>query len=304
MNPKTPSSSANSISGLRWIFEALAGGDLSDIDTEWFYDKAAEDSEQQAARVKREFVEVTEILKKKKHVIVGHNLFADLAFLFKTFVGHLPVNVKHFQEDVHALFPFVIDTKYIATYGADAMNPRVNLKELLTPFRKTHVPLIVLHEKHTSYGADFGKEHEAGFDSWMTAELFVKLAASKRLEAKALVHEDSSSDSDSDPDSSNGGAILFDSEKDSFVDENPPAWHAKQLNLSAHLDVSINGKGKGSLTPKQWLPSFNSKFWDPYINKLRVNASEGGVCDLAEREEDERLDGLRRHRKMVIESII
>ncbi len=182
------------------------------------------------------------------------------------------------------------------------MNPRVNLKELLAPFRKTHVPLIVLHEKHTSYGAEFGKEHEAGFDSWMTAELFVKLAASKRLEAKALASEDS--DSDSDPDSSNGGALLFEPKKDLLLNENPPAWHAKQLNLYVHLDPTINGKDKGNLAPKQWLPSFNSTFWDPYVNKLRVNASEGGVCDLAEREEDERLAGLRHRRTIVFQSII
>ncbi|KAL2064443.1 hypothetical protein VTL71DRAFT_4937 [Oculimacula yallundae] len=278
--------------GLRWIFEALSGGELSDIDPEWFHNPSASDSEEQWLKVQREFAQVTQALRKKKHIIVGHNLFADLAFLFRTFIGHLPVNVKHFQEDIHALFPYVIDTKFIATYGADAMNPRSNLKELLAPFRKTHVPLVLLHQSHTAYGAEFGKEHEAGFDSWMTAELFVKLSAAKSLEANITVDAEVSSNSDS-----SGGAHLSDSDHDSSpIDDLPQDWHARQLNTNpyAALDVEFSKeKGRASPVSRQWLPPFSNNFWDVYVNKLRVNASETGFCDLAEREDDERLNGLR-----------
>ncbi|KAH7348346.1 ribonuclease H-like domain-containing protein [Rhexocercosporidium sp. MPI-PUGE-AT-0058] len=278
--------------GLRWIFEALSGGELSDIDPEWFYNPSAEDSQEQWLKVQREFTQITQALRRKKHIIVGHNLFADLAFLFRTFIGHLPVNVKHFQEDIHALFPYVIDTKYVATYGNDAMNPRSNLKELLAPFRKIHVPLILLHESHTSYGAEFGKEHEAGFDSWMTAELFVKLAASKCLEANVELESLSSSDS------SGGGAHLYDSDRESSIDSTPPSWHARKLNANTNPYAALSldfaeEKDRNSTGSKQWLPAFNNKFWDIYVNKLRVNASETGFCDLAEREDDERLNGLR-----------
>jgi hypothetical protein len=37
------------------------------------------------------------------------------------------------------------------------------LAQLLEPFKSVHEPLVVLHEKHGSYGS--GKDHEAGFDS-------------------------------------------------------------------------------------------------------------------------------------------
>jgi poly(A)-specific ribonuclease len=150
---------------LRWIFEALSGGDLSGINPAWFCDEASENPEKQLETKKRELDEVTKKLRDKKHVIVGHNLFTDLAFVYNTFMGTLPRSVKHFQEDVHKLFPIVIDTKYLATHGTDSMNPRANLKELLQPFKKIHVPLIVLHEQHTAYGSSHGKEHEAGYDS-------------------------------------------------------------------------------------------------------------------------------------------
>jgi poly(A)-specific ribonuclease len=152
-------------SGLRFVFEALAGGDLTAIDPEWFCVKGSEKPEDQLAHAEWELTAVREALRIKKQVIVGHNLFTDLGFLYATFVGTLPYSVTHFQEDIHEFFPRVIDTKYLATYGADATNPRTNLKELLAPFRKIHVPLIVLHEEHMAYGASFGKEHEAGFDS-------------------------------------------------------------------------------------------------------------------------------------------
>jgi poly(A)-specific ribonuclease len=127
---------------LRWVFEALAGGDLSGIDPEWFVNKNSEKPEEQLPAIKEELAQIIELLQEKTHVIVGHNLFTDLGFLYKTFIGALPANVQHFQEDIHELFPIVIDTKYLATHGTDSMNPRANLKELLTPFKKTYVCIL------------------------------------------------------------------------------------------------------------------------------------------------------------------
>lgn len=344
--------------GLRWIFEALAGGDLSGIDPEWFVNKNSEKPEEQLPAVKQELARIIEKLQNEVHVVVGHNLFTDLGFLYKTFIGALSANVKHFQEDIHDLFPVVIDTKYLATHGADSMNPRANLKELLAPFRKTHVclfssfcppseclaargtskfpplpclqshdtlkfwsttdseilqvPLIVLHEQHTAYGASFGKEHEAGFDSWMTAELFVKLTAKlytasspSSRSSTELAYISSSSEEDSDSSPSGGAPINPPSSSPSkptsttngkskphspfnlttMQDNLPPPWHAAQLNPYAVLQAD-NDEEAAALAeepkPKQWIPGMDNAFWDVYANKLRVNAIEGGVCDLEE----------------------
>jgi poly(A)-specific ribonuclease len=151
--------------GLRWIFEALAGGDLSGIEPKWFCDESSETYSKDLEKVTRELAQVTHTLRTKTHAIVGHNLFTDLGFIYNTFMGPLPRSVRQFQDDIHEQFPIVIDTKFLATHGADPMNPRAGLKDLLTPFKKSHVPLIVLEEKHTAYGAALGKDHEAGFDS-------------------------------------------------------------------------------------------------------------------------------------------
>lgn len=40
-------------------------------------------------------------------------------------------------------------------------------------------------------------------------------------------------------------------------------------------------------TLEQWIPSISHPFWDIYINKLRVTATETGVCDLAVGAEEE-----------------
>ena len=88
-------------------------------------------------------------------------------------------------------------------------------------------------------------------------------------------------------------------------DNLPSAWHADQMqNISgqgrkstthdsnpyAILDDSPEDAGSGvedsamekDPNPAQWIPQMTNIFWGRYTNKLRVNASQGGVCDLNE----------------------
>jgi poly(A)-specific ribonuclease len=156
---------------------------------------------------------------------------------------------------------------------------------------------------------------------WMTAELFVKLTAKLyaqrvadgELEA-SLEPKTKSLKFDSDSTDSEGGVSLYPPygrlgrlplrEKgglkanaitetaSSFQDEEPPAWHAAKLNGDAKpylksLFVVIDeipkpNVVKKELDMKQWIPAFDEPFWEVYTNKLRVNAAEGGVCDLAQ----------------------
>jgi len=286
---------------LRWVFEALTGGDLSDIEPEWFYDRNNDKAEEERKSVKLELEQIIRSLRKKEQIIIGHNLFTDLGFLYNTFIGCLPGKVEHFQEAIHGLFPRVIDTKYLATQGADSMNPRTNLKELLGPFKKIQLPLILLHQEHTAYGTSFGKEHEAGYDSWMTAELFVKLTAKLYTECKTqlgdadeeYISEDvecmTFSDDDSEADNSPtiGGVSLFTSNpfqalqpKTKNMKNAPVSWEERQLEGKKR--TKNNRNEADNTTTGQWIPPISNRFWEVYINKLRVTGSEGGVCDLAE----------------------
>ncbi|THV54710.1 hypothetical protein BGAL_0021g00120 [Botrytis galanthina] len=310
-------------SGARFIFEALCGGDLTGIDPMWSYthDENAQPSNADSshAALEAELAKVTKKLKEKQHVIVGHNLFTDLCFLYKTFIGDLPAGVGDFQSQIHSLFPFVIDTKYLATYNSDAMKPRANLKELLIPFQKIHMPLILLHEKHNTYGATNGNAHEAGFDSWMTAELLVKLSAqlyAEQSDSQSPSQDDykqdysddyiPSSDSDSEDEGSGGASLFspvsnsaFPTSKGNADRDRPGNWHAMQLNNPfAALELEKTGKNGGQKRKEkkkvqfgdggkveggiqQWIPNAEHAFWENYKNKLRVNAIEGEVCDLS-----------------------
>ncbi|KAH8595038.1 ribonuclease H-like domain-containing protein [Bisporella sp. PMI_857] len=161
--------------GLRWVIEALINGNLDGIPVDWFYDNHSEDPRRQKAAVDELFDSLKTRLKKKKHIIVGHNLFADLGFLYSTFIGALPPTVTEFQKVIHEVFPVVMDTKYIATANHDSMSSQGKLMDLLRPLQKVNGPMIVLDEEHLNY-AGVEKEHEAGFDSWITAELFLKMS--------------------------------------------------------------------------------------------------------------------------------
>lgn len=135
---------------------------MSGIDVQWLTEYL---NINEAKAVEEELNNVIKTLSKKKLIIVGHNQFYDFAFLYKTFVGSLPNDVKHFQAKINELFPFMVDTKYMATHGPGADIGRSSLNDCLEPFRMRQKPLIVLHEDHTSYGGDVGRQHEAGYDS-------------------------------------------------------------------------------------------------------------------------------------------
>lgn len=58
----------------------------------------------------------------------------------------------------------------------------------------------------------------------------------------------------------------------------PSEWHAIQMNTSTTSTASAEGEGGF----RQWIPRIKSSFWNVYMNKLRVNAIDTGVCDLEE----------------------
>ena len=163
--------------GLRWIIEGMVGGDLSPIDPktlEYFV-------EGQQEIVVQEFNKLRDELKKNQTILVGHNVFLDLIYFYKCFFGPLPARVEEFQELMHQLFPAIIDTKYLATHNS--VNPglsRSALEDLDGEFSRLPVPVIETNPEHDKYAND-ARAHEAGFDSFLTAKVLIRLSA--KLEA-------------------------------------------------------------------------------------------------------------------------
>jgi poly(A)-specific ribonuclease len=174
--------------GFRWIFEALVGADISTMDPNWFcVTPDGTSSFIDTSAKKLEISSLSKSLQSKRRVLVGHNLFTDLIFVYKTFVGNLPDSVVEFQQKVHALFPSVIDTKYMATQE-NLLNPgqASGLQQLHDTLKPIRNPVVRLADGFAAYH-DRQVLHEAGYDSWLTAQIFLKLAS--KLQAGLPVRE-------------------------------------------------------------------------------------------------------------------
>ena len=130
--------------GLRWIIEAMTGGDISGLDP-WCLASvidgpiAAKDE-----KVVTEYFDQLQLqLKSKRPVLVGHNIFLDLVYLYRTFIGDLPLVVEDFQRAIHELFPLVIDTKYMATHKS-ADSKTSSLHEVDQVLRQRKMPILGL----------------------------------------------------------------------------------------------------------------------------------------------------------------
>jgi hypothetical protein len=115
--------------GFRWVAEALVGGDLGELDPEAFHplmkriENPTFDIKQLADRVKSK-------LKQNRPVLVGHNIFCDLLFFHRCFIGPLPNSLQEFKAAIHDLFPVVADTKYLVTHDCGALAPESSLEDL------------------------------------------------------------------------------------------------------------------------------------------------------------------------------
>jgi poly(A)-specific ribonuclease len=78
--------------GFRWIFEALVkGGDIDSTDPLYVARTSGMIVTADAHDIRDRYDRAVERLKKKQPVIVGHNMFTDIVYLYRTFVGTLPV---------------------------------------------------------------------------------------------------------------------------------------------------------------------------------------------------------------------
>ena len=155
--------------GLRFIFEALTGGDLARINTNWcLVDETGKSKFTDKEALDKRLDEIRGRLRGKKRFLVGHNLFTDLLFFYQTFVGDLPLDVDEFRSKVHGFFPLVADTKYLATFRGGLRNNSSSLVEIWAMLKNQTTPALVVDPEFTKYSTD-QMYHEAGYDS----ELFL-----------------------------------------------------------------------------------------------------------------------------------
>ncbi|OJJ88427.1 uncharacterized protein ASPGLDRAFT_63316 [Aspergillus glaucus CBS 516.65] len=246
--------------GFRWIAEALAGGDLSNLDQGCFMGVMANSPAGAGLSLKEFANRLKERLRTHRPVIVGHNLFTDLIYFYRCFFGPLPDRVEDFQAAAHEMFPVLMDTKYMATHDCGSINPISSLSEINDSLLKTSIPKMTVHPQHSKYH-DQKVDHEAGYDSLLTAQIFIKLSAQLR----------------------HGGTSKY-------LGTAPltpqPAESTESTNLRTRFDLlqceetadTFGSSIPAATTPQtrkmvdngELIPRFDAEFWKAYGNRLRV----------------------------------
>lgn len=316
--------------GFRWVAEALVGGDLFNLEPDCF---VCITSSSTAIKTKCSVSEFADRLKRqlKSHrpVLVGHNLFTDLVYFCQCFFGPLPDRVECFQALVRSLFPVVMDTKYMATHDCGSINPSSSLSEINAALSNTKIPttskyhwryqvknkmkmqmnpakaqISVVHPKHKKYSSS-QIEHEAGYDSLLTAQIFIKLSAQLRdggspklptmephLEAavsnrrrhrisstarqpsvSGATSRESQGDTVDRPQQLRGYKTRFDLLSiDASEDSTDLAPDEPPINMEDQLEAAHKARA-GLLIPRR-----DAEFWNKYGNTLRVFGTQERVC--------------------------
>jgi poly(A)-specific ribonuclease len=299
----------------------LAGGNLASIDPKWF--SVAVDGQPafiDLSAKEKELDDIREALKEKPRTLVGHNLFTDLIFIYKTFIGNLPDKVTDFSKLVHEIFPQVIDTKYLSTYASGVTQARSGLKPLFDELQHQIEPVITLAMEHMDY-LKKARDHEAGYDSWfsefllavlssdispgwMTAQIFLKLSvnlAAEQSAAKSRHNEILRACYENDlhmlddqldvlnPPNTDGPNILVSGdppvEEEEEQSENSDMEEGEIVDEGLLIDISCHdtpqaGPEKKTAKVPHFIPHLSGPFWRRYANRLRVYGTEAEVCNL------------------------
>ncbi|KAI1476458.1 CAF1-domain-containing protein [Daldinia eschscholtzii] len=175
----------NKLSGLQILFEALSGGAFADrIKQEYVYrqDEVPEHEKKWNELNKTfDFKKCEASLKENRPILVGHNVFMDLAYIYQSFFEPLPANVDDFLTEINKLFPRIADTKFMYGRGKHMMVPDRNLDKIHDSYARKSDPAVKLES-----GRNLPGPHHAGFDSCMTANLFLKQTYSLFTNGKHL----------------------------------------------------------------------------------------------------------------------
>ncbi|KAK0812722.1 hypothetical protein LTR75_004855 [Friedmanniomyces endolithicus] len=145
--------------GFRWVIEALLGSDLSRLDL------------RECALPRAH-----EVMRGNPRKLVGHNCFLDFVYIYRAFIGPLPDTVEEYQQKLHALWPTIVDTKYMSTHNCGDISPASSLEQIAAQLDGQKKPVIELAPEHRKYG-EIEAFHEAGYDSYLTAQIAVRLSS-------------------------------------------------------------------------------------------------------------------------------
>ncbi|KAE8134383.1 ribonuclease H-like domain-containing protein [Aspergillus pseudotamarii] len=289
--------------GFRWIVEALTGGDLSHLDPFCFGSIMNSSIAVEPQVSLHEFSDnLQQRLKSHRPVLVGHNLFTDVVYLYRCFFGPLPDKLDQFQAIIQEMFPILMDTKYMATHDCGSITPKSSLSEINDKLLHIKTPKIRVHDQHSKYNSK-RIDHEAGYDSLLTAQIFIKLSAQLRDGGISKLQEPAELKGQPDTTGSNATTLAVPESLRGITEkESATGKEAFKTSTSTNLgtrfdalDVEEINNQVGSMALKSCkssssvditrkvtngdlIPRRDAEFWKVYGNKLRPSIADPKVC--------------------------
>ncbi|KAK4502437.1 hypothetical protein PRZ48_005862 [Zasmidium cellare] len=299
--------------GFRWIIEALHGSNIANIDLR----ECAKNSVSgepifaDMDMYKAQFNRAQALLRGNPKILVGHNCFLDLVYIYRTFIGQLPDTVEEFQKKLHKIWPVIVDTKYMSTHNCGDINPASSLEQIAGQLSAQKTPIVDTDAQHTKY-TNVEAFHEAGYDSFLTAQVAVRLSSKLEKEGAYIDINDETPEATGPSDISNGVAAMKvngdaeDKHTEGENSANGPDDSSIEINGFQPSEVGAKWKMTGDetlgaakddlfkyepgkrklrhikedVTIEGGMPKFSSDFWRVYGNKLRVFGTQEGLCVL------------------------
>ena len=111
-------------------------------------------------------------------LVIGHNMCLDLLHTINQFLTLLPCDYEEFKELAHYSFPKVLDTKYMCNAAPlrSVIDSSV-LAHLIATIQKDpfKIPNIEIEDDKEGYTLASCKEHEAGYDAYITGVSFLAM---------------------------------------------------------------------------------------------------------------------------------
>jgi len=172
--------------GFRWIIDGIMGRDLSKLPDDYLLPAlpstvgAAEGEKP----VKALLGELNSKLRSRRKVLVGHNCMTDIMFLYKMAIGDLPEKLEDFKDKIHDMFPAIIDTKFLSSCFSEK-HGRLDLGSVAQELElEEGGPEIYTSGEFDRY-TDSAWLHEAGYDSYITAIVAIRMASKLQREGSS-----------------------------------------------------------------------------------------------------------------------
>jgi hypothetical protein len=120
------------------------------------------------------FKKVMDILFRARKPLIGHNFHLDLMYLYQHFIAELPETLEQFSKNVQAIFPVLLDTRYLAFN-----HPEVSRYVRAASLHDISSKLKSFFPEVRVYGSSQAKSahgyHDAGYDAVQTGKVYLAM---------------------------------------------------------------------------------------------------------------------------------